>query len=116
MRLQPSTQPAKDAMSELGLMTTSTTKIMGFLSNQGIQPLGTDLDTLGNQFTEFATAQGFTAKETEKVWGSFAQSKFFDDATGKFVGAAQASDILQNADQGPDRRAKAAGLPNHLRQ
>lgn len=97
VRLQPSTQPAKDAMTELGLMMTSTTKITDFLREQGIKPLGTDLDTLGNQFTEWAYAQGWTAKEIEKVWDSFAQSKFFDDATGKFVGMEEASRLLEGA-------------------
>lgn len=96
-RLAPSTQPAKDAMAELGLMTTSTGKIMNFLAEQGIQPLGTDLDTLGNQFTEFATAQGWTAKEITKTWDTFGQSRFFDEMTGEFVGVDNAAQLLQDS-------------------
>lgn len=95
-QLQPSTAPATEAMHDLNLMTTNTTKIMEFLVKQGIQPLGTDLDTLGNQFTEFATAQGFTQKATQKLWDSFATSVFFD-MEGKFVGVAKAAEILKNA-------------------
>ncbi len=97
VRLQPTTKPATEAMQNLGLMTTSTTKIMQFLQERGIKPLGTDLDTLGNQFTEFAATQGWTAKETEKIWGKFSQSSFFDDMTGEFVGVAKASDLLRDA-------------------
>jgi hypothetical protein len=95
--LTPSTADAKGAMAELGLMTTSTGKLMDYLSSQGIQPLGDDLDTLGNQFTEFATAQGWTAKEINKVWESFGQSTFFDEQTGQFLGTAEAAEQLQNA-------------------
>ena len=96
-RLNPSTAAAKEGMDALGLMTTSTGKLMTFLSEHGIEPLGDDLDTLGNQFTEWAAANNFTAKEQIKVWESFGQSKFFDETTGKFVGMEKASELLKGA-------------------
>jgi hypothetical protein len=96
-RLQPTTADATAKMEELGLMSTSTSKLMKFLGAQGIKPLGTDLDTLGNQFTEFAVSQGMTAKETDKLWQSFASSKFYDDATGKFIGFQASSQLLQDS-------------------
>jgi phage-related protein len=95
-RLIPSTAPAKDAMAELGLMTTNTTKIFEYLTEKGITPLGNDLDTLGNQFTAFAAQQGWTAKETQKVWSSFDQSVFYD-MEGSFVGMEEAARLLQTA-------------------
>ncbi|HEX6293373.1 MAG TPA: phage tail tape measure protein [Herpetosiphonaceae bacterium] len=95
-RFVPSTKAATEAMSGLGLMTTSTTRIMQFLKDNGVEPLGTDIDTLGNQFTEFAVKQGFTAKETQKVWDSFAQSKFFD-MDGKFIGMRDAAELLKQS-------------------
>lgn len=95
-RLIPTTNDAKAAMSELGLMFTSTTKIADFLRQHGIEPIGDDLDALGNQFTEWATAQGWTVKEIAKAWDSFGQSKFFD-MDGNFVGMAQAAQLLQDA-------------------
>lgn len=94
--LQPHTKPAIAAMTDLGLMTTDTGKIIQFLSRHGIKPLGDDLDTLGNQFTEFATANNFTAKATTKLWDSFSSSKFYD-AQGNFVGMAKASELLHDA-------------------
>jgi phage-related protein len=96
-RLAPSTKAAKDAMAELGLMGTSTTKIMEFLTANGVQPLGDDLDTLGNQFTELATSMGISMKDQDKLWSGFQQSKFFDEQTGEFLGAAAAADLLKNA-------------------
>jgi len=94
-RLVPQTAPAAAAMSDLGLMTTSTTKLMDFMSKQGIKPLGTDLDTLGNQFTSWASSQGMTEKEITKIWGSFDQSAFFD-AKGNFVGMAETAQLLKD--------------------
>lgn len=108
-RLNPTTTAAKDAMSELGLMSTNTTKIMQFLSDQGIAPLGTDLDTLGNQFTELMVAQGRTAKDTEKLWSGFSQSAFFD-TEGKFIGMAKASEILKGALSGLSDQQRIATL------
>lgn len=108
-RLNPSTKAAKDAMAELGLMTTSTTKIMQFLQERGIEPLGTDLDTLGNQFTELMVSQGQTAKETGKIWDTFAQSTFFD-MDGKFIGMAAASDQLKGALTGLSDQQRIATL------
>ena len=98
-RFVPSTKAATESMSNLGLMTTSTTRIMQFLKDAGIEPLGTDIDTLGNQFTEFAVKQGWTAKETGKVWDSFAQSKFFD-MDGKFIGMRDAAELLKQSFEG----------------
>jgi TP901 family phage tail tape measure protein len=95
-RLIPTTGPAKAAMADLGLTMTSTTRIAEFLSEQGIQPLGDDLDTLGNQFTEWATAQGWAVKEINKVWETFDQSVFYD-AQGSFVGMEEAARLLQAA-------------------
>lgn len=109
-RLAPTTGPAKDAMAELGLMTTSTTKIMNFLAEQGIAPLGSDLDTLGNQFTEFAAAQGWTTKETAKVWESFAQSTFFDEVTGNLKDMDEVAGILQEALSGLSEEQKNVAL------
>ena len=95
-RLIPTTADATAKFSELGLMFTNTTKIADFLSEHGIQPLGTDLDTLGNQFSEWATAQGWTQKEITKTWETFSQSKFYD-VKGEFVGMAAASELLNGA-------------------
>jgi phage-related protein len=94
--LVPTTKNATEQMDKLGLMTTSTTKIMKFLQERGIQPLGTDLDTLGNQFTELMVAQGQTAEETGKIWDTFSQSRFFD-MDGKFIGMRDSAELLKNA-------------------
>jgi hypothetical protein len=96
VRLQPSTTPAKDAMSELGLMSFNTQKAMTFLSEQGIQPLGEDANTLATQIYKLAIAQGDTAAEALKLSNSFNTSVFFD-AEGQFIGMAEASQLLQEA-------------------
>lgn len=97
VRMQPTTKPAIAAFEELGLMTTSTSKLMNYLQSVGIKPLGKDVDTLGNQFTEFAASQGFTQKATDKLWATFNQSKFFDEVTGKFIGFQKASELLKDS-------------------
>lgn len=109
IRLQPTTDSATMAMRNIGLMTTDTTKIMNFLQDKGIKPLGDDLDTLGNQFTEWATAQGMTAKQIEKMWSGFDQSAFFN-AKGEFVGVAEASRLLQDATAGLTDAQKTQAL------
>lgn len=109
-RLVPATDKAKESFHELGLMTTNTGKIMDFLRSHGIQPLGDDLDTLGNQFTELMVAQGQTAKETEKIWSGFAQSTFFDETTGKFLGMEVAAEKLKIAFAGMSDAARTEAL------
>lgn len=108
-RLQPTTADATEKMQELGLMFTNTTKIANFLSAQGIKPLGDDLDTLGNQFTEWATAQGWSVKEIGKAWDQFGQSKFYD-AEGNFIGMQAAADLLQGSLAGLSETEKTMAL------
>ena len=110
IRMQPTTAPATEAMQGLGLMTTSTTKIMKFLSDEGIAPLGTDLNTLRNQFSDWTASQKVTVGQAKKLWEGFASSKFFDDASGKFVGVAQASELLQEATAGLTDAEKTMAL------
>jgi hypothetical protein len=108
-RMNPTTKAATAAMNDLGLMTTNTNKIMDMLRSQGIQPLGTDLDTLGNQFTEWAAKNNLTAKQTTKLWDSFSQSKFFD-MDGKFVGMSKASELLKGSLEGLSDQQRIAAL------
>jgi TP901 family phage tail tape measure protein len=108
-RLQPTTAPAAAAMEELGLTTFNTTKAMADLRGFGIEPMGTDAQTLEGQIMQMATAIGWTKKETDAYLASLNTSAFFDQ-NGAFIGGAEAAQILQNSLAGLTDAQRVAAL------
>jgi hypothetical protein len=98
VRLQPTTGPAKKAFEELNLMQYDTAKAMQVLRENGIEPLGTDMQTLSGQLLGVAGDMGLTMSEASK-WldETFSKSVFFDQMTGDFIGMEAATQILQDA-------------------
>lgn len=97
VRLQPATKPAAAAMQELGLMTLNTNRAMKTLAAAGIDPTRMSMDQMVGALQGLAYSMGLNAKQSAKFVESFMQSKFFDETTGKFVGVAKASQLLQDA-------------------
>ena len=94
---QPTTGPATAAMHELGLMTFDTQKAMELLRAEGIEPAGTDMQSLTNQLRGMAGTMGMTMSEADKwLKDTFTRSTFYD-AQGAFVGMEEASRLLGTA-------------------
>lgn len=96
VRLQPSTQPAKDAFAELGLSTFNAQKAMQFLAEQGITPVSTSIMDVEDALLGYMEANQMTQAAQEKMWAQFDTSVFFD-AQGAFIGMEAASQRLQDA-------------------
>lgn len=95
-RLQPSTQPAIDAMNELGLVTFNAQKAMEALPTLNLDPSRQSVEEMMQAVFDLGISNGMTAKEANALVSSFNTSVFYD-AQGNFVGMAEASRLLQNA-------------------
>lgn len=96
--LQPTTDRARQAMSDLGLLTFNTGKAMEKLKAEGITPASTSMQDLTNELRGLAGAQGMTLSEANKWIGSeFMSSKFYDPVTGAFNGMQNAAEQLNGA-------------------
>jgi hypothetical protein len=107
-RLQPTTKPATEAMSQLGLYGFDAQRALAFLVEEGVAPLGTSLEGMGDPLEEIdAMFRQYLASTTDlkqgtaeydkalgALNGQFSNSAFYD-AEGKFIGMAEASALLQ---------------------
>lgn len=122
-RLQPTTKPATEAMASLGLYGFDAQRALAFLAEEGVVPLGTSLDSMGDPLEEIdamfrkyitsTTGMQQGTKEFEhalgELNGQFSNSAFYD-AEGKFIGMAAASELLQEKTKNLTDEQKAANL------
>lgn len=82
VRLNPSTKEAQTAMQRLGLFSMNTNKMLTFLKDNGVAPLGTGVDVLTEQVTEFMakTTDLSKAEVTKSIVTNFGKSAFYDAA------------------------------------
>lgn len=94
-RLNPSTKSAQEAMQKLGLFSMDTSKMMTFLQDQGIKPLGTDVGTLTEQVAKYLKeSEGLSKAEIAKsITENFGSSAFYD-AQGNLKNMTEISGIL----------------------
>lgn len=94
-RLNPSTKAAQEAMQKLGLFSMDTSKMMTFLTDVGVKPLGTDLGTLTEQVAKYLKeSQGLSKAEIAKsITENFGSSAFYD-AQGNLKSMTEVADIL----------------------
>jgi TP901 family phage tail tape measure protein len=109
LRIQPSTQPAIDAMQDLGLMSFNTQKAMDYLATEGIDTAGYSTQDLQTKLMQLALAEGQSAEKAAEFVSSFDTSVFYDQA-GAFVGMEQSAALLQNALSGLSEAEKTAAL------
>jgi hypothetical protein len=107
--LQPTTGPAIAAMNELGLMVFDTKRAMDTLRAEGIEPAGTDMQTLSNQLLGVAGSMGMSMSEAAKWIEGFNTSVFYDQ-TGAFVGMEQAATLLNAATKDLSESEKVMAL------
>jgi TP901 family phage tail tape measure protein len=95
VRLNPSTKAAQEAMQKLGLFSMDTSKMMTFLTDQGVKPLGTDLGTLTEQVAKYLKeSQGLSKAEVAKsITENFGSSAFYD-AKGNLKSMTEVAAIL----------------------
>jgi TP901 family phage tail tape measure protein len=95
VRLNPSTKAAQEAMQKLGLFSMDTSKMMKFLTDQGVKPLGTDLGTLTEQVAKYLKeSQGMSKAEIAKsITENFGSSAFYD-AKGNLKSMTEVAAIL----------------------
>lgn len=95
VRLSPTTKEAQDTMTRLGLFSLNTSKMMTFLTDQGIKPLGTDMATLTEQVAKYLKeSEGLSKAEiTKSITTNFGSSAFYD-AQGNLKSMAEISGIL----------------------
>lgn len=109
--LQGSTGPAREALGDLGLMTFDTAKAMDTLRKNGIQPMGTDAQTLSNQLLAVAGDMGMTMNESSDwITKNFEISKFYDEQTGSLKDMSQVAGLLQGALAGLTEAQQSAAL------
>jgi phage-related protein len=109
LRIQPTTDAAKTAMADLGLLTFNTTDAMEYLANEGVAPLGDDMNTLASQIVELQLAQGASTEEAMNFAKAFETSAFYD-AAGQFVGMEEAAELLQGSMEGLSEAEKTMAL------
>jgi TP901 family phage tail tape measure protein len=95
VRLSPTTKEAQDTMTRLGLFSLNTSKMMTFLTDQGVKPLGTDMATLTEQVAKYLKeSEGLSKAEIAKsITTNFGSSAFYD-AQGNLKSMAEISGIL----------------------
>jgi TP901 family phage tail tape measure protein len=95
VRLSPTTKEAQETMTRLGLFSLNTSKMMTFLTDQGIKPLGTDMATLTEQVAKYLKeSEGLSKAEiTKSITTNFGSSAFYD-AQGNLKSMAEISGIL----------------------
>lgn len=95
VRLNPTTKEAQEAMTRLGLFSLNTSKMMTFLADQGIKPLGSDVGTLTEQVAKYLKeSEGLSKAEiTKSITTNFGSSAFYD-AKGNLKSMTEVSGIL----------------------
>ena len=95
VRLNPTTKAAQEAMQKLGLFSMDTSKMMAFLTDVGVKPLGTDLGTLTEQVAKYLKeSQGLSKAEIAKsITENFGSSAFYD-AQGNLKSMTEVSELL----------------------
>jgi TP901 family phage tail tape measure protein len=80
VRLNPTTKEAQEAMTRLGLFSLNTSKMMTFLTDQGVKPLGSDVGTLTEQVAKYLKeSEGLSKAEiTKSITTNFGSSAFYD--------------------------------------
>lgn len=105
MRLQPSTKEQLEQFFDLGLMVSEAGKAMEVLRDNGIQPLGTDTETLNGQLKKLAadlTGTKLGSAKANAEYIKLAQStgvlhSAFYDASGSLKGMDEIAQILQTS-------------------
>lgn len=95
VRLNPTTKEAQEAMTRLGLFSLNTSKMMTFLTDQGVKPLGADVGTLTEQVAKYLKeSEGLSKAEiTKSITTNFGSSAFYD-AKGNLKSMTEVSGIL----------------------
>ena len=95
VRLNPTTKEAQEAMTRLGLFSLNTSKMMTFLTDQGVKPLGSDVGTLTEQIAKYLKeSEGLSKAEiTKSITTNFGSSAFYD-AQGNLKSMTEVSGIL----------------------
>lgn len=107
LRLQPQSDKAYEQMSKLGLVSTDATKILKFMQNEGIKPLGTDINVLTGQVAEYlSSVKGMKGSDIEKMFKTDFNKNEFYDANGNLKSMTEISGLLQKS---------LAGLSNEQR-
>ena len=111
VRLQPTTKAAQEAMQKLGLFSMDTSKMMTFLTDQGIKPLGTDVGTLTEQVAKYLKeSQGLSKAEIAKsITENFGSSAFYD-AKGNLKSMTEVAGILGDSLKNLTNQQKSQAL------
>lgn len=102
-RLIPTTENAKAAMAELGLMSFDTAKALEVLGNT-VSPNAT-VEELSAAIENMGVSMGLSGAKLEEFTSQFTGSAFFD-AQGSFVGMEAAAQMLQEATAGLSEEQK----------
>lgn len=105
MRLQPSTKAQLEQFFDLGLMVSDAGRAMEVLRDNGVEPLGTDLDTLNGQLKQLAADLSGTKVGSAKANAEYiklaqntgALYTAFYDASGSLKSMDEIAQILQNS-------------------
>jgi TP901 family phage tail tape measure protein len=111
VRLNPSTKAAQEAMQKLGLFSMDTSKMMKFLTDQGVKPLGTDVGTLTEQISKYLKeSQGLSKAEiTKSITENFGSSAFYD-AKGNLKSMTEVAGILGDSLKNLSNEQKSQAL------
>lgn len=113
-RLVPQSNEASAAMAELGLYTFNAEAAMATLTNMGVKPLSSDMNTLITQLLNTYAATSDVNVATEEglakfnAWAAetgFVQNAFYD-ASGALKGMAEISAVLSDATAGLTEQQK----------
>lgn len=101
LRLQPTTDKAYDQMTELGLVSRDTGKMLAYLSSVGLKPAGDDVGTLTEQIAGYLkNTQGLSNKDIEKFFKFELSTNELYNANGQLKSMAEIAGILQTATSG----------------
>lgn len=105
MRLQPSTKEQLEQFFDLGLMVSDAGKAMEVLRDNGVEPLGTDIDTLNGQLKQLSADLSGTkvgsakanAEYTKLAQNTGVLHSAFYDANGSLRSMDEIAQILQTS-------------------
>jgi hypothetical protein len=100
-RLVPSTNPAKEAMAELGIISLDTSQAIAFLAENGIKPATNSVEDINAALVDYGKNAGLTKEETSQLADSLitSQNSFFT-AEGNMRSMAEIAGILDQAFSG----------------
>jgi hypothetical protein len=109
MRLNPTTEKAKSAMAELGLVSFDTSKAINVLAAVGVDASKMSMTQMIDSMIKFGKSTGMSKKEISEWVDQMNRSAFYD-AEGKFVGMRKAAELMQGALKGLTDEQKTQAL------